>query len=320
MTPDESIGALVALGFTELEAEVYTFLLQESPATGYRVAQAIGKPAANTYKAIETLQNKGAVIVERGASRLCRAIPAEELLGQLERSFQERKQRAETALAELDRAPEDERVYQLQSWDQVLGRCRTMLKRCQRMALLDIFPQPLDALRADIEEAAARGVDVILKAFTPVKLAGVDVTVNPRGESVMQCYPGQWIILITDGKEMLLAFLTPDGRGVHQAVWSGSAYLSWIFHSACSAELMLGILLHAMKEKATASEMQDAIQPFFRLMGRDIPGYRELLHRFGAPDAITTREETAVHEGVTGSLKSRKPYHDGGETVVRKIV
>ena len=82
--PNEGVESLVALGFTALEAEVYIYLLGASPATGYRVAQAIGKPIANTYKAIEALESKGAVIVEHSANKLCRAIPAEELLGQLE--------------------------------------------------------------------------------------------------------------------------------------------------------------------------------------------------------------------------------------------
>jgi len=74
MAVRDSVKALADLGFTNLEAEIYAFLLQESPATGYRIAQAIGKPAANTYKAIQSLEQKGAVIVEAGSSRMCRAI------------------------------------------------------------------------------------------------------------------------------------------------------------------------------------------------------------------------------------------------------
>lgn len=45
------VAALSSLGFTELEASVYAYLVQKSPATGYRVAQAIRKPVANlSYK------------------------------------------------------------------------------------------------------------------------------------------------------------------------------------------------------------------------------------------------------------------------------
>ena len=57
---------LVEFGFTDLEAEIYLFLLGSSPTTGYRVAKGIRKPAANTYKALQTLATKGAILVEDG--------------------------------------------------------------------------------------------------------------------------------------------------------------------------------------------------------------------------------------------------------------
>src|SRR2546423_12321018 len=121
------IQVLQDLGFTALEAEVYIFLLKESPATGYRIAQGIGKPAANTYKAIETLQLKGAVIVDDGESRRCQAVPANELLSQLERNFSKRRSEAAKALASVGGASDDLGVYQLRSREQVVERFRSML-------------------------------------------------------------------------------------------------------------------------------------------------------------------------------------------------
>ncbi len=109
----DSVKALADLGFTHLEAEIYAFLLQESPATGYRIAQAIGKPAANTYKAIQTLEQKGAVIVEDGTSRMCRAISSEELLSQLSRDFESKRTTAMASLSRLGHATTDERIYQV---------------------------------------------------------------------------------------------------------------------------------------------------------------------------------------------------------------
>ena len=44
--------SLVDLGLTPLEAEVYRFLLGAPGSTGYRIAQATGKPVGNSYKAI----------------------------------------------------------------------------------------------------------------------------------------------------------------------------------------------------------------------------------------------------------------------------
>ena len=99
------------LGFTEIEARVYTFLLQNEPATGYRISHAIGKPTANTYKAVAALEGRGAVQVDEGENRLVRAVPPEELLAGLERRARDRHEAARGVLAELNRDTTDDRVY-----------------------------------------------------------------------------------------------------------------------------------------------------------------------------------------------------------------
>src|SRR5438067_13234803 len=115
---EDSVQALQRLGLSELEATIYSFLLQESPATGYKIANAIGKPVANTYKGISALQDKGAVIVDESEGRLCRAVPPKELFAQMQRALQQRCERAAEALARFSSPPEDERVYRLHTREQ----------------------------------------------------------------------------------------------------------------------------------------------------------------------------------------------------------
>lgn len=306
MSMEECVQALTKLGFTPLEAEIYAFLVQEPPVTGYRIAQALGKPAANVYKAIESLETKGAVLIDQGANRVCRAVPAEELLSHLDHAFQQRRSQAAERLAELRATQPDDRVYQLRTREQVFERCRSMLARCKSLALFDLFPDPLEALRHDIEATAARGVRVTVKAFLPVELPGVDVILNPRGADVMAQYPGQWLILIIDGAELLIASLDAERREIHQAIWSSSVTLSWIFHCAFAAELLMSALMNAIDRGASLEDLQAAVAPYMRagvqgspepseveaalarygrFYGRNVPGFQELLARFGAPVA-----------------------------------
>ena len=241
-------GVLVDLGFTALEEKIYTFLLTESPATGYRIAKAIGKPAANTYKAIDTLAQKGAVVLDDGPRRLCRAVPHDELLAHLERRFKENKTRAERALSTLPVQSHDDRIYKISSRDQVLERARSMLDRAKKIAVLDLFPGPLKVLEPDIVRCAARGVDVTVKAYTSVEIAGARVVKDLMSASILELRPGQRINIVIDALEHLVACLTPDGAGVYQAFWSRSPYLSSTYHGGISAEIVLdeiGNLLHA---------------------------------------------------------------------------
>jgi HTH-type transcriptional regulator, sugar sensing transcriptional regulator len=279
--PSESVEALVDLGFTGLEAEVYAFLLQESPATGYRIAQGIGKPAANTYKAIESLEAKGAVLVEEAENRLCRAVPVEELLSRLERTFAKRRERAAQALTALKEPVGDDRIYQIRSREQVLERGRTMLARGSVVALVDAFPEPLEELRPAIEEAARRGIILGVKAYRMITIPGVEVLVDPKGERTISSWPGQWVNLVVDGHEHLISFLTPDGSGVNQAIWSGSAYLSWVYHSALSAEITLAAIIQDLEQNAPIERIRDRYRKYTRFFTRQEPGYRELMERFG---------------------------------------
>ncbi|HEV7699956.1 MAG TPA: helix-turn-helix domain-containing protein [Pyrinomonadaceae bacterium] len=286
MESSEYSRVLIELGFTGLEAEIYVSLLRESPSTGYKIAQTLGKPAANTYKALESLQKKGAVIVDDGRSRLCRAIPARELLAQIERRFRETSTRAEDLFSELRRESIDDRVYRLQSRDQVIERCRQMLRKCKRIALLDIFPGPLKELTHDLESAAARGVEVAAKIYRRSSTAGVTLFLEPDGEEVLSHWPGEWLNIVVDDAEFLLAFLDPDGKTVHQSIWSNSGYLSWVYAGALSSELILSGLQKQILDGCSGTELRKSIDKYRRFKPLDTAGYLNMLNRVrnSAPD------------------------------------
>jgi hypothetical protein len=259
------------MGLTSLEADVFAFLLTGSPATGYRVARALGKPAANTYKAIESLEGKGAILVEEGPSRLCRAVPVHEFLAAMERRFKEHHTRVARALGDLEAPADDDRVYKMRSRPQVLERCRSMLHRGRQVVLLDIFPKPLEALRADIEGTASRGVNVVMKAYKPATLKGVEVVYPSGGEEIIQRWPGHWLNVVVDGREHLLSLLSPEGEGVHQAVWSGSPYLSWIYHRAICSEIIQTSMEGMMEQGAPIEQIRKVFARFRQIMASAVP-------------------------------------------------
>ncbi len=238
----QAAKALTFLGFSEIEALVYCFLLQESPATGYRVSHAIGKPTANTYKAIAALAQRGAVVVDDSANRLCRAVPYGELFDRMARSFDLQRQQAEIELAKLRQAEGDDRVYQLTSVEQVLERARAMLAGAKRVALLDVFPEALRLITADLQAAVRRGVKVAARVYAPVELKGAAVFVTPEAERVRATWPGEQLSIAVDAEQFVTALLSSDVQSVHQAVWSNSTFLSCMQYNALQSELQLTAL------------------------------------------------------------------------------
>jgi len=221
---------LVPFGLTALESEVYVFLLKESPATGYRIAQGINKPAANTYKAIQTLQSKGAILVEEGPSRMCRAVPLDELMNRLQRDFERRRTEAEKKLKSIDKPGEDDRVYRLKSRDQILNRMREMLAAATTVALVKLPFESYRELQNDLAQAAKRGVSVSALASEALITAGVESVVSP-----------EWIAgsvsMVTDGAQSLMGVMTANAQA--EAVWTQSPIVAQNHHVELSAEITL---------------------------------------------------------------------------------
>jgi sugar-specific transcriptional regulator TrmB len=295
----DPIESLIPLGFTPLEAAVYSFLLQESPATGYRVAQGIGKPFANTYQAIASLQSKGAILVNEGESKLCRAVPPVEVLDQLKRSFLKSRADALKALSGISGLSSDLGVYQLGSRSQVFERFRVMLKNCKDVAICTIFPELVDELRADLEAAGRRGLKIALTVYKPLTIPGIDIVLEPRYEEILKRWPGQWLNLVVDGKEHLIALLESEGKGIHHALWSGNVYLSWIYHSAVSAALIGTVLSKLVEENATLPQLHKNLRHYRKFLAGEPLGYRTLMEQFfrskrKSRKSITSRQRRSL--------------------------
>ncbi len=279
---EESVRHLAALGFTELEAAVYVYLVENSPATAYRVAQGIGKPVANTYKAVESLQQKGAVLVDETKTRLCRAVPPDDLLGRLEKTFESRREAAARALANLQPAGrDDDGIFTLTSPEQVYERCSQMLERARDIVLMDAFPDAVETLRPGLAAVAARGIPVAVQAYVPTEIEGVDVIIPLGAERVQERWTGQWVCLMVDGAEYLFAYLDSNGKAVHQAIWSESAFLSWVHHSNLGGFLRSQLLERLLQDGASVEEMKAALEKTQRWTAMEARGYKALLARFG---------------------------------------
>lgn len=292
----DPIASLVSLGFTELEASVYVYLVGNSPATGYRVAHDIGKPIANTYKAIESLHQKGAAMVDSsGENRQVRATAPEELLEQLAGAFGDRYQTAVHALQQLDVSEHDVGVYSMANADQVISRAGAMLDQAESVVLCDLFPSALEKLRDSLAGAAARGVTVVAKTYQPAEIAGVEVVVSPRGAELRDEWPGTWLNLVIDETELLLALLDKEMAGVRQALWSESPFLGVVYHIAFSWEITGSRIERALENGAELDTIRELVDDFRRIEAPEAPGYQAIVSRdsraAGAPVVDLLEEE-----------------------------
>ncbi len=272
---ESSTHPLQELGFTAMESAIYAALLRHGPGTGYAIAKAIGKPPANVYKSVRSLAAKGAIQADSGGGQSWRPVPVDERMEALEARFAARSAKARAALVQLQRPSADIGVYNLEDEQQVLARARRMLASAQSVALLDLFPGPLEQLRDPIEEAAGRGVAIGVKAYAPAELCGVRVVVE-RGQDTLGFFPGgQWLNVVVDSQEMLVSVLRDQGEVV-QAIWSESPFLAMAFQSGLVHELLFTELLGSVPAEQRSEPLEAAIIKLEGLFSDQQPGYQRV--------------------------------------------
>lgn len=253
------LDSLVALGLTRLEAVVYEHLVQHEATTGYRIARGIDKPTANTYKALASLEQKGAVVVDDDRRRVYRAVAPDELLGSLQRRFAEHRRTAASGLAALAGVGDDHRVYHLRTVDQVVERLRRMIARCRAVAVLDPTPWLLARMSDDLEAAAGGGARVVVRVYENVDIDGVHCvsTGGPFAEPAVHTANA-----VVDGKEMLLAALEPEGGGVRRALWTAHPDIVRVVHRAIVAELMFAEVERSLAEGLSTDELEETFEDY----------------------------------------------------------
>lgn len=254
MSHADAARVLSGLGFTGLEAEIYAFLVRESPATGYRIAAGINKPVANTYKAIQTLHAKGAIEVEEGDSRQCRAVPSEELLDRLAREFEAKRSQAKDLLGRLGQSTADERMYQLRARTQVLQRVREMLGSAKQVVLL-CAPQALVAEFAEaLGGAAGRGVVVQAKSNVDLTIPRVETFVAPRADDLV--HEGGFLRLVVDGEQFLSAHIEGDAAS---ALFTRNTAFALPAHEGLAAEISMIAVAERLEDGAGPKRLAKAL-------------------------------------------------------------
>jgi sugar-specific transcriptional regulator TrmB len=277
-----AITALERLGLTSLEAQAYEFLVRESPASGYRVAQALGKPFGSVYKAIEGLDGKGAAMLsEESGNRVARAVPIDELVARSAREFEKSCRAAAANLQPRPPAEPDEHLYRIANRAQFFERARAMLAGAQDFILGSVTPMVASELLDPWRFAAARGVRVGLKTFGPLDVPGADITPDHRGPAALGTGPGEWIMLTVDGREVLMGLFDPDTGELNMGQWSENPLLAWSLFTGLGASLVLAAV--RTSDLAGDPKLKAIIERLSAYRTPGSGGKRVLLEKFRQP-------------------------------------
>ncbi|GAB4549680.1 MAG: hypothetical protein Tsb0013_11070 [Phycisphaerales bacterium] len=279
MTPapehaDPAIRALTALGFTDLEATIYASLVAGEGETGYALAKATGKPVANVYKAVESLEAKGAIVVAGLEPRTLRAVDPGDLVRSLRERFASKADDAERALAQLHSPEETGGLYRLTSSQQVFERARTMIRQAQSTVLVDAYPNCLAPIAGELTDAASRGVKVVLLGYTDEHVTpGVRRLTHRLGDLVMERRIDDHLIVNTDAEQLLMAQLAVGAGSVMQAIWTDQLFLAMHYYDSFFCQFVVHTIDAHIERHGGPKSVQRLIDSMMDVRVAKTPGF-----------------------------------------------
>ena len=100
-------------------------------------------------------------------------------------------------------------------------------------------------------------------------------------QNVLRRWPAEWVNVIGDGSQLLLAMLAGNGSDVVHAVWTRSPALAWIVHNTFANELIHANLFREIDSGADAETIRATLEHSRRYLALEAPGYFRLLQQLG---------------------------------------
>jgi HTH-type transcriptional regulator, sugar sensing transcriptional regulator len=209
-TQHGAVQRLIDLGFSQYEAQAYVGLLGREPMTGYALSNVTGIPQPKVYETLRRLTAKGVVAAMDGEPARFLAVPADQLLADLEDSF---RARLAGAQHELARATDGDG----QDGYRVLRACATWTGIEERAI------QAIDGSR--------RHVYVSVNCAAPTGIAAALRRADDRGVACDVLHFGEPIVDLRHGRtvrhDSTRGVVYPRHQARHLAVVSDSVDVVW---------------------------------------------------------------------------------------------
>ncbi len=269
--PDDTLGMLAKIGFSEYEAKTYLALLRKSPLSGYAVARLSGVPRSKIYEVLGSLVERGDVLVSNGDPALYTPKPTQELIETRRATAEKRLSEAAQGLQQYqEQSAPANLIWELHGRDEIMFRLNEIIGRAAGQILLQVWADDASELQPALAQAAGRDVQITIVAYGELDFPFAQVyTHEPGVEEITNEYGGRWIILSRDGQEIVagIVSLGKDSR----AAWSSHLGIVMPITEQIKHDLYIAEMLKQHRQVLESS------------FG---PALRDLRKRFGPPATV----------------------------------
>ena len=190
---------LQQFGLTEYQARTYTALVAHGVADADTIASTADLPRTSVYKALDSLQEMGYVVVTHGRPKIYRPAEPLEVKSRLSRQLDDVFGRLNTMYEILSERGEPQLIYTINGKEKVIDKIEEILKKTEEDIVISTprFSEMLGKLENEFQSAVKRDVKITIITSPGEKvIKGAEVERRDRLIATD---------IISDGKRALLA-------------------------------------------------------------------------------------------------------------------
>lgn len=216
--PEELLGKLIKLGFTNYEARTYLGLLRSNPATGYEVSQQTDVPRSVIYSILRKLESMGVVVSIHDKPRRYIPLSPKQLLSLLESDFSKRISSLKEDLINFNNKPESEGFWNIRGYESLMELCSSLINETTESIYLSGWKREIEQLKPELLIAKKRGIEIIIFSFTEVDGDFGETFAYGISDAKLAKFWDPKLILVTDSKNLVMGSANMDDD--QQAIWS----------------------------------------------------------------------------------------------------
>lgn len=196
--------------FTKIEAQIYLCLLQNEELNGSQVAKFLNLPRTSVYTALESLYQKGVVLMLPGEPTLYKVQDPSMFVGSLKKEYTKSIETLEKSLINFKSFGAEDQYWNIKGYENFLLNVKKMLSDAQKEVYISTN-YDLQLFKEELSLLKERNVRVIVFSFEALEVRNLSIEFY-HYENKKVCLEDKRMMLVIDQQKVLVAHQNVHGE------------------------------------------------------------------------------------------------------------